>query len=187
MRKITVFTNYRCASTWFTDTLAQIHKLENLGEWFHHGAPKIKNLSNLNYLQQQDDWVLKIMPNQYGAIDGLADTLVELSDSVFYLLRKDFNSQVTSWYISSLTNDFRNSWQDTRQLPNKPDLWHLREQQLQDYTLELESVWRKHGSARELIWAEDILVRPCPVERAVEFEGKLPTSEFDPTQLFLTR
>ena len=190
MSRITVFTNFRCASTWFTKTLARIHQITHLDEFFHHSGRAVhgpkNHFQNLTCVQRTDNWVVKVMGTQLAAspVDKLDDELAACSDQIYFLLRKDFDAQVRSWYIANTLKDHHAEWDDEKLIPFNRGEYLLAEQQLKNSTMEIYNTYKKYKSKGKLLWTENVIVAPVPYHRPVKLTKEPPKSYFYPEKIF---
>lgn len=91
--RITVFASYRVGSTSFCKMLANKHGLGNFDEAFHQNFDKPINLP-------EDDFVVKIMPNQDYKKWGYDPSL----SYTYKLMRRHFNEQLASQYMTTVVH-----------------------------------------------------------------------------------
>lgn len=104
--KILVLPSFRTASTFLCEKLASDHGLQNYDEGFHSSMALAKLKTNLYKMMHSDNWIVKVMPchndnyNDHIHDGNLIQTLVERSDRVIVLLRKDVNQQIRSFWLA---------------------------------------------------------------------------------------
>ena len=201
--RITVFTNFRTSSSWFTKLLARTYKAKYMDEFFHHSPRSASNgpkahRKNLERLKTQDRWCVKVMGLQLTTtpIENLDQELVDLSDQVFFYLRRDFKASVKSWYIgdvlASKGTDFHlhAEWDKPVEISYNEERFRFCEQQMINSLNAMHEVYKKHKTGYNLLWMEDIAKENSkPYKRPVVWKNTppdflLPHRDFDIVRLF---
>lgn len=96
-----VLTTPRSGSTWFCTQLANQHNSLNLDEYFHDRYKEYHKIG-LRSVIKNTKCVIKLFPNhiETSVVPNLLEECIRLSTSITFLVRKDFNSQVQSYYVA---------------------------------------------------------------------------------------
>jgi len=111
---ILVLSTYRTGSTNLCKSLAEERGYENLDECFHESLID-QHKDVLRYILKNPNCVIKIFPYhlEKSNIDNLFNQLVEIAEQVIILIRKDFDSQVKSYYTCKQIGDWHSDFEDT--------------------------------------------------------------------------
>lgn len=122
---ILVLTNYRTGSTNFCQYLAKEHNYLNCDEIFHP-LRNDQQQENIQLIKDNPRTVVKVMPYQLlnAKTPNLLDLLVDLSEKIYVLVRKDVYNQCKSYYIAmQLSNHWHDNFKSTKEVTYNKDDW----------------------------------------------------------------
>jgi len=122
---ILVLTNYRTGSTNFCKYLAEQNNYTNCDELFHQ-LRNDQQEENINFLKNNSQTVVKVMPDQIlnAKNSNLLELLVELSEKIYVLVRKDLYNQCKSYYVAlQLENHWHDNFKSTKEITYNKDHW----------------------------------------------------------------
>lgn len=122
---ILVLTNYRTGSTNFCQYLAKEHNYLNCDEIFHP-LRNDQQQENIQLIKDNPRTVVKVMPYQLlnAKTPNLLDLLVDLSEKIYVLVRKDVYNQCKSYYIAmQLRNHWHDNFKSTKEVTYNKDDW----------------------------------------------------------------
>ncbi len=122
---ILVLTNYRTGSTNFCKYLAEQNNYTNCDELFH---PRKSNREqeHIQFIKDNPRSVVKVMPDQIlnAKTPNLLELLVELSEKIYVLVRKDLYNQCKSYYVAlQLENHWHDNFKSTKEITYNKDHW----------------------------------------------------------------
>lgn len=122
---ILVLTNYRTGSTNFCQYLAKEHNYLNCDEIFHP-LRNDQQQENIQLIKDNPRTVVKVMPYQLlnAKTPNLLDLLVDLSEKIYVLVRKDVYNQCKSHYIAiQLEDHWHSNFKNTKEITYNKDAW----------------------------------------------------------------
>jgi hypothetical protein len=188
---ILVLTNPRTASTWFCKQLAEKYGYEDMQECFHELNCKGQHQQTLDNIILNPNKVVKVHAVHFESVevDNLLLQLIDLSEKVYFLVRKDFNAELRSFYIANYVKDFISSWdepfeREMRIVYKERDYLSLAEHVKKHLKL-LSAVYKELDHNGELVYTEDIVKEEYkPVPRPVRWSKPPPDIDFDVSKLF---
>jgi len=137
---ILILTTPRTGSTWYCNHLAKQHSLENLDEYLGDFEYTLSQQNQkLEYLTENPDVVLKCFPwhlknirDNFIRAGFLENNVLKLADEIHILTRKDFESQIKSFYIAYVSGVWSGIPQEPETLELDQDkfdycAWHLKD------------------------------------------------------------
>ena len=121
LSKCLVITNYRTGSSNFCLDNGRNHKLVNLWEILHNNGKYYPIEDAVNVLKYTERFIVKVMPDQFGYDYAKLELLMEHTDQIVYLYRKDFTAQCLSWIAMQHLQD----WNVKPQQESQSEINHI--------------------------------------------------------------
>lgn len=159
---ITVFTMWRSASTNYVDHL---HKLNpdhiQHGELFHEQNTTLDTKGALKRLSKEKKFIVKIFPWHMKVREpGLTERILEITDKPIFLIRKNLDDAIQSYYIAKYMFKYGITWHEEWLKPIKIEYDRdLYSKYVSAYEQELYWLADLYNSLdnKQLVWSEDFM------------------------------
>ena len=152
---ILVISSYRSGSTWFCQQLAKSTGYVNLDEMFHENLAE-NHKHHLRKLISLNNSIVKIFPFHLSEspINNLLDLLIQLSEKIIILVRKNTYDQCKSLYIAKSCSN----WHEKNinlTITYDPKTWNRYYNFLDNEITEIKKIINKIPNA-EIVYLEDL-------------------------------
>lgn len=122
-------------------------------------------------------------------IDNLVTQLIDIAEHVYFLVRRNYNAQLKSFYIADYMSDFIQDWSapfdSEKRIVFRERRFNQLNENLQNNIKLLSSVYKMLDHNSTLLYTEDCVKEHYnPVPRPVTWSKPPPTINFNPEPLF---
>ena len=186
---ITILTNYRTGSTFYCDFMAEKNNYKSFQCPFDVSTLGMEqSLMNLQLLGKDQKNVIKMMPDLFDKLPNtnLFDLIIENTNTLIYLIRKDYNAQLQS-YVASHQASWWKPKDDEKMILNPT----YNKEEYNNYDTYLRQNYKKLARyyaqyPGTLVVLEDDLPYK-PYSKEVVWDKTPPTINFEPLLLFPKR
>lgn len=171
---ILVLSTYRTGSTNFCKQLEKDTGYENLDEYFHESFA-LSHSDRIRYITKTKKCIVKVFPYHLNSSPrtNLLSELLDVASRIIFLIRKDFDQQVQSYYICKYTNDWHSSFTEQKEIILDRSKYNWCTNFLHNQYLELDTI-RSSLSNHETIYTHQLdqskkYVRPVKWDRQPGF------------------
>ena len=183
---ITVLTTGRSASNWYCDKLAKEYNYECLFENFYNQASTLKFF--LNY-KNKTNIVIKLIPYQWKRLySNVHITLMDRSEKVIFLIRKDYQAQIRSSFAGTYAKikydiKFHDEFTDPIVIPKDyiDKNWSVQTDIFVESFETIKSLYESYDKpTKSLVFTEDVILEDeRKLNRPFIFEKELVYPELD--------
>lgn len=181
---ILVVATYRTGSHWYCENLAKEYEYECLYEYFHEH--EYDHRQRLTHLHENPNSVVKIMPEHLTQtpMKNLFDELIAMAERVHFVVRRDFNAQLKSYYAAKhIPGEWHEEFSDTKEIIVGDDYRDYGNYLIHQVVAQSKLYYHDDVlDKRELHYMEDSVTHR--LKRPVIFIGDLPEYAFKPENLF---
>lgn len=186
---ILVLTTPRTASSYLCMKLADEYGYQNLDEYFGGSLTEQEQLAKLDYLKNNPKsivkafaWQIKTLFPDQPRILPLTHRLLQLSEKTIFLIRKDFNAQCRSYYVSKISNHWSGEPRELEHISLNENYYQYSANELVHGYKEVFSLFQAVDNS-QVIYTETIET-DSKYHRPVVWDRDPPQISFDPAKLF---